>query len=370
MANLHTWLSLSMAPGLGPVLLHRLLAAFGSPEAVLAASKHDLGRVPGIGQKLISQFRPEELATAARAQLTQAARLGVQIIHIQHDDYPEQLRHIYRPPVVLFVKGDVRLLAEPGVAIVGSRAATVYGKKVAREFAAALARAGVTVISGLALGVDGAAHTGALTTGRTVGVLGCGLDCIYPRQHKHLYEQLARHGAIVTENPFGTKPEPFRFPARNRIISGLALGVVVVEAASRSGSLITAQLALEQGREVFAVPGRIDSGKSQGVHRLLRDGALLVHSAEDILEELSGIRARGDIVAPANSEPELTPDEKKIYDLLDVYGLAIDDLIQLSGMRAEKVAELVLLLELKGAVLALPGNIFQRNVEGVKTGKA
>ncbi len=359
MADLHSWLSLSMAPGLGPVLLHRLLAAFGEPAAVLAASEKDLCRVPGVGHAVASGLKPDELAAAADKQLEQAARQQVTILHIQHDAYPELLRHIYRPPVVLFVKGDIELLCQAGVAIVGSRAATVYGRKVAAEFGAALAREGLVVISGVALGIDGAAHSGALTTGKTIGVLGCGLDVVYPRQHRHLYGEISQHGALVTENPFGTSPEPFRFPARNRIISGLSLGVVVVEAAQRSGSLITAGLALDQGREVFAVPGRIDSGKSSGVHKLLQDGALLVSSADEILAELRG----GTPVDKADNSPEdvleLSRDEKKVYGLLDVYGLSIDEIIQLSGMRAEKVAEILLLLELKDAINSLPGNVYQ-----------
>ncbi|MEN8140043.1 MAG: DNA-processing protein DprA [Thermodesulfobacteriota bacterium] len=367
MADLHSWLSLSLAPGLGPTLLQRLLAVFADPATVLTASVKDLAQVPGIGPRLAGKLTREQLAPAADRQIELAQRHGAAILHLGLAEYPEQLRHIHRPPLILFVKGDPKWLSEPGVAIVGSRAATSYGRKMAAELGRELAGAGLVVISGVALGVDGAAHSGALSRGRTVGVLGCGLDVVYPRQHGRLYGEIAASGALVSEYPFGTRPEPFRFPARNRIISGLSRGVVVVEAGSRSGSLITARLALEQGRDVFAVPGRVDSGKSSGAHRLLQEGARLVAGSADVLFELAGLDS-----CPDNDETEqwqLLGDEKKIHDLLDIYGLGIDEIIQLSGMRPEKVAEILLVLELKGAVESQPGNIYMSCDPAPQAGK-
>ena len=359
MTDQHGWLCLALAPGLGPGLAHRLLACYGTPAAILAADKKALLQVPGIGHKSVAGLDYQLLAQEANRQLQQAQQHGVTVVTLDDERYPRLLRQIYRPPLLLFVQGDVAQLDRPAVAMVGSRAATSYGRKMASSLAQELAAAGLTVVSGVALGIDGAAHSGAVQTGKTIGVLGCGLDVVYPRQHKNLYGQIAEQGALVSEYPFATRPEPFRFPARNRIISGLSLGTVVVEAARRSGSLITAQLALEQGRDVFAVPGRIDSARSDGVHKLLQEGATLVSAVEDIVVALAGHREEKND-SPGLVEPRLGNDEKKIYELLDVYGLSIDEVIQLAGMRAEKVAEVLLLLELRGLISAQPGNIFQR----------
>jgi DNA processing protein len=363
MTELHDWLSLYLAPGLGNVLMARLLAVYGEPAAVLQASVKDLCQVPGIGNKLAHAIDAPILRRAADQELAKAEQENVIILPRDDCRYPEPLRHIYNPPGVLYVKGDAALLSTTCIAMVGSRAATVYGTRIAADMACRLARAGITVVSGVALGIDAAAHTGALQGGTTIGVLGCGLDVIYPRQHQKLYAEIAEKGALITEAPFGAKPEAFRFPARNRIISGLSQGVVVVEAARQSGSLITARLALEQGREVFAVPGRIDSVKSCGAHRLLQEGATLVHSVEDIFQELGVGGAQGVNLGGHHEKrlgTALTPEEEKLYGWLDVYPQNIDELIQNSKMAPEKVAELLLLLELKGFVEALSGNQYQK----------
>ncbi len=363
MTDLHDWLSLYLTPGLGNVLMARLLAVYGEPAAVLQSSCKDLCQVPGIGKKLAAAIHDDSLRRAADRELQKALAEKVTILAISDDRYPEFLRHIYNPPAVLYVKGDVELLSTTCVAMVGSRAATVYGTRIAAELARQLALAGLTVVSGVAQGIDAAAHSGALAGGRTIGVLGCGIDVVYPRQHQGLYAEIAAAGTLVSEAPFGARPEAFRFPARNRIISGLSLGVVVVEAARRSGSLITARLALEQGREVFAIPGRIDSLKSSGAHGLLQEGAILVQTVDDILQEL-GFGGGQEAACQGQGEKRLgtalTPEEEKLYGWLDVYPQNIDELIQNSQLAPEKVAELLLLLELKGLVESLSGNLYQK----------
>ena len=363
MTDLHDWLSLCLVPGLGNVLMARLLAVYGEPAAVLRASPKDLRQVPGVGAKLAQAITHSDQKVAAERELEKANRENVTILACDDCRYPELLGHIYDPPAVLYVKGDVELLSSVCVAMVGSRAATVYGTRVANDMAKRLAAEGVTVVSGVALGVDAAAHTGALQSGRTIGVLGCGIDVVYPRQHQKLYEQIIENGALVSEAPFGARPEAFRFPARNRIISGLSQGIVVVEAAQRSGSLITARLALEQGREVFAIPGRIDSAKSSGAHRLLKEGATLVHTADDIFQELGFSSIQEGNLGREDEKrlgTALTLEEKKLYGWLDVYPQNIDELIQKAHMAPEKVAELLLLLELKGLIESLSGNQYQK----------
>ena len=249
----------------------------------------------------------------------------------------------------------------------GSRAATHYGKDIAEQMAGSLSRQGFTIISGLALGIDTAAHNGALAAeGKTIAVLGCGLDIVYPPSNHNLYKSIASAGAVVSEYPLGTKPDSFRFPARNRIISGLSLGIVVVEAANRSGSLITASHALEQGREVFAVPGRIDSVKSAGTHTLLQQGAKLVHSINDIVEEFPAAVFQQRVKDSAGEKEEqvffenLSQEEAELFRFIEVYPRTFDEIVKESGFAAQQTNELLLFLELKGMVQALPGKSYQR----------
>ncbi|MFH1217705.1 MAG: DNA-processing protein DprA [Pseudomonadota bacterium] len=362
-------IALSFTPGLGLRSWNKLLDVFGDPGTVLGAD-HGLIRrqVPGVGEKVIAGIDKDRLRAEAEAEMERASRAGIRIIACGDSEYPELLSDIVDPPVLLYVKGDASLLKSPCLGIVGARASTVYGQRIAADLAGQLCRRGLTVVSGLALGIDAAAHSGALRVkGATVGVLGCGIDVVYPRQNNNLYDEIAEQGALVSEYRLGTLPEPFRFPARNRIISGISLGVVVVEAAKKSGSLITARMALEQGREVFAIPGRIDSRKSEGTHRLLQEGAKLVHSVDDILEEIAHF------VSPASPTKKtetarvgLSAEEEKIFALIDVYPQNIDALIQQSGMTAHKVNEILLLLELKGAVEVLPGRQYQKKGESVE----
>ncbi|MDA3834244.1 MAG: DNA-processing protein DprA [Spirochaetales bacterium] len=361
MDNLRDWLSLYLAPGLGSVLWSRLLAVFETPTNVLQAHSRELQKVPGIGAKLASGIDADRLRSAADAELFMASQKDTNILCFDDPRYPPLLREIHDPPRILYVRGDVSVLSSPCLAMVGSRAATVYGKKIAHDFAQKLAGQGLVVVSGVALGIDGASHLGAVASGRTIGVLGCGVDVVYPKSHRGLYGAIVENGALVSEYPFGVRPEPFRFPARNRIISGLSLGVIVVEAASKSGSLITAELALDQGRDVFAIPGRVDSPKSHGAHRLLQEGAMLAQSVDDIIREL-GFGDRGPGMSQESKKiytTDLTSEEETLYGLLDVYPQTIDDLIVSSGLRPDKMAELLLLLELKGVVEVLPGNQYK-----------
>lgn len=364
-ADAHDWLTLSLLPGLGPTLITRLVDSLGTPAAVLAGGA-EAGRVAGIGPHLTSMLADRQMVGEARsraqAELTALDRMGVNLLTCHCPRYPPLLRSIADAPALLYARGDLGLLSRPAVALVGSRAASDYGRRMARALAAELASRGLTIVSGAAHGIDAEAHHGALEAGGgTVAVLGCGPDVVYPRSHGPLLSTVAAKGLIVSEYPLGTAPEGFRFPERNRIISGLAGGVVVVEATRRSGSLITARLALDQGREVFAVPGRIDSPKSEGPHGLIRQGAHLVRSAEDILEGLAWSSAPPAASIPRTPPvPPLDPEEDHLLAQLDAYGRDIDSLSGLTGLPVEILQPLLLKLELKGLVRQLPGQQFER----------
>ncbi|MBU0485729.1 MAG: DNA-processing protein DprA [Proteobacteria bacterium] len=363
--NLDAWLTLYLTPGLGSAGCRKLVDFFGTPQQVLKTSRDQLLRVPGIRKNVVPLINGPEARNAAEQELIKAQKAGISILTIDDQNYPDLLRNIHDPPVLLYVKGDLNNLSRPCLGIVGSRAASTYGLEVAEKLAGQLAQRGLTIVSGLALGIDGAAHRGALKAkGHTMAVLGCGLDVVYPIQHRQLYSDIPQAGALISEYPLGTKPEGFRFPARNRIISGLSLGVLIVEAAKRSGSLITAHLALDQGREVFAIPGRVDSQKSEGTHRLLQEGAKLVQSVDDILEELNikcEVQFHNSISTLTNPE-SLNQAEKKILTLLDVYPKSIDEIIQETGLTVQKVNESLLLLELKGCIEVLPGKQYKRKI--------
>ncbi|RMF83499.1 MAG: DNA-protecting protein DprA, partial [Nitrospinota bacterium] len=268
------WIGLNLLPRVGRITYQKLLTHFGSPREVLHASKQELLRVKGIGEKMAEEITSFPLEAALKRELANIERYGVQILTLSDPDYPPLLKTIYDPPPVLYVQGNLCLQDQYAIALVGSRTPTSYGRLVAERLAQDLARRQITVVSGLARGIDGCAHRGALKGGgRTIAVAGCGLDIVYPPEHRRLKEQIIKQGACLSEFPLGTQPERMNFPLRNRIISGLSLGTVVVEAGERSGSLITAEWALEQGREVFAVPGNITSAASRGTHKLIKAGA-------------------------------------------------------------------------------------------------
>ena len=374
MANskyLQSWLALHLVPGMGPVTCHKLVVHFGSPDKVLSAGIQDLTAVCRLRRESLAALGDagrENLIALANDEIAQTAEQNITIIAYDDPLYPPLLKNIHGPPVVLYVRGNPEVLNCKGIGMVGSRAATHYGKSIAEQMANSLAGQGFTVISGMALGIDTAAHKGALAAeGGTIAVLGCGLDIIYPPGNHRLYKDIAASGAVVSEYPLGTIPENFRFPARNRIISGLSLGVVVVEAANRSGSLITASLALEQGREVFAVPGRIDSVKSAGTHTLLQQGAKLVHSVNDIVEEFLYTEVQGNKADTAKEKKQkdfsaqLNSEETALLACLEVYPRTIDEIVRESGFSPKKTNELLLFLELKGIVQLLPGNSYQKS---------
>jgi DNA processing protein len=365
MAEILDWVSLSLVPGLGVSGYWRLVDHFGGPDRVLSASPKELLQVPGVRANQIAGLGQAEcLYRRGEQELVQLARSGGKAIIHGDEAYPKLLRQTSDPPPVLYVHGRTELLNGCCLAIVGSRAATAYGRRVAFSLAAHLVEASVTIVSGLAMGIDVEAHEGALSAeGGTVAVLGCGLDVVYPRQNSRIFHRIREKGVLVSEYPLATRPEGFRFPARNRIIAGMSQGVVVVEAAKKSGSLITAQLALDEGREVFAVPGPVDSFKSAGTHWLLKQGAKLVQTAEDVLEELRPERSLGKVDQlgeRAELSPTLDPDALVLLNYLDSSSCARDELIVKSGFSTGRVNELLLFLELDGLVEILPGDELRR----------
>ncbi len=358
------WVALSLVPGLGPVGCRRLLDHFHTPRAVLSASPAELSRVAGVQARQLNNLSTvDEWRRQGERQLQALAAAGACALPLDDPAYPDRLRQLPDPPVVLYLRGNPALLSAPGIAVVGSRAATSYGRRIAFSLAGGVAGAGLTVTSGLALGIDSEAHAGALAVaGNTVAVLGCGLDIFYPPANRQLAQKIAEQGALVSEYPLGTTPESFRFPARNRIIAGLAQGVLVVEATKRSGSLITAQIALDLNREVFAVPGQVDSGKSEGCHWLLQQGAKLVQRVDDILVEIgpaSGQRERpapAPVSLPAGFDPAATA----LFELLEPYPQTRDELLARSGLAPARLSELLLILELEGVAALLPGDRVER----------
>lgn len=373
------WLTLAMTPGVGPYIFKQLLETFGSPEAVLKASPRDLKQAPRIPRGVIESISRIGDLSEAENELGKVRRAGFRLITSQDDDYPPRLGEIHDPPPILWTDGDILKEDNAAVAIVGSRAATEYGRKMSAKLARELAETGITVVSGVAMGIDAAAHAGALAAnGRTIGVLGCGLDIIYPRVNKNLYRQIPGAGALLSEFPLGSEPNRGRFPRRNRIISGLSAAVVVVEAGSRSGAAITARLALEQDRDVLAVPGRAGAEQSKGAHLLLRQGAKLVENGRDILEEilpqLEGFKLRKEVpdgrlplLSDLKKESEqvntadMNGEESLIWELLGRETHHIDMLGRALGWPQPKLTAALLNMELKGLVKQLPGMRYTRN---------
>jgi DNA processing protein len=351
-ADLAAWIRLSLVSGLGGQSLRRLLAAFGLPQQVLAAGRGALARIVSadIAARILSHLD----SPAVDAALEWAAADGHAVLTLADGDYPQPLLETPDPPALLYLHGRRELLARQSLAVVGSRNATPQGISNAEQFARAFSAAGLTIVSGLALGIDAAAHRGALEgAGSTIAVLGTGADILYPQRNRALGERIAREGLIVSEFPLGTPPHGGNFPRRNRVISGLARGCLVVEAALASGSLITARLAAEQGREVFAIPGSIHSPHAKGCHALIKQGAKLVESAQDLLQEL-GIK--GFAAPSAAADPAVTGLLVHLgYDPCD-----IDTLCARSGLTAEAVSAMLLQLELDGKIAGLPGGLYQR----------
>jgi DNA processing protein len=365
-----SWLALTLTPGIAARLSARLLRQFGSPDAVFRASLTGLESCNLPAPVAQALFKKEAFQRAEK-ELAAVQRIGCRLINWTEQEYPRTLLEIYDPPVLLYVRGDPQVLNCASIGIVGTRRPTLYGSQMAERIGRDLAVRGLVVVSGMARGIDALAHKGALSApgGRAVGILGTGIEVIYPKENKKLFEQVLECGALVTEFPIGSHPAPENFPVRNRIVAGLPLGVVVVEGAQYSGSLITARLAMEFGREVFGVPGNVTQPVSFAPNQLIKQGAKLVTCAEDVIEELpTPIRA-----ALAQAEqPEaqqrnlliaasLNDAERKIYELLSSEeSVAIDDVVERSGLNSSEVLATLFDLEMKGIVRQLPGKQFSK----------
>ncbi len=359
--------ALNLIDGVGPVRVRQLLEHFGEASAILGASRSQLLPVRSIGEDTAEAIVNWEKNVDLSAELKRIAEFGCHIVIQTDPEYPELLRQIYDPPIVLYVKGQLLTRDKNAVAMVGSRMTTHYGIEAARKLAYQLAYLGVTVVSGAARGIDTAAHQGAISgKGRTIAVLGTGINLVTPPENATLFEQIAANGAVITQFPFNRPGDKQSFPIRNRIVAGMTLGTVVVEANLTSGALITANFATEYGRQVFAVPGRIDSPRSKGCHELIKKGAKLCEGAEDILSEFEYL------FPPANRPPgasetgvlpalELSENEQKVYDQLNHEETSIDDVIRKSGLPSSAVSVALLSLEMKRLIRQLPGKLFVRN---------
>ena len=363
--SLKNWLALNMVVGVGRTLFHRLVQGFGSPRQVFSASRRDLLGIQGVGGKVADEIKRFDVDLNAERELRLADNEGLRVLTLESPEYSPLLKSIYDPPPILYIKGKALNTIALPLAVVGTRTPSEYGKLVAERLCLKLASAGFSIISGLARGIDTLAHKAALSAGAdTIAVFGCGLGHTYPPENINLRKKIVEQGAILSEFPVFMRPDRNNFPARNRILSGLALGTVVVEAAEKSGALITADFALEQGREVFAIPGNITSPKSKGTNNLIKSGAKLVDSPESILEEL--LPALGESLKAQidNVESKILLDndeEKKIFSLLSLEGRHIDNLIENSNLSPAQVSATLLQMELRGIVRQLSGKMYISN---------
>ena len=364
--SLYPWLALNGIAGLGKVGFARLIERYGSPEKVFQADLEALESIEGIRKNTALAIVKFRRAEKIDRELDELERQKVGVLTLKDPSYPFLLAKIHDPPPYLYYKGAPSRQDGRSLAVVGSRLASPYGIKITERLTWGLSQKGLTIVSGMARGIDTAAHQGALMAqGRTVAVLGSGLDVVYPQENIKLFERIVEAGAVYSEFPLGTLPERQNFPIRNRIISGMSLGVVIVEATLRSGSLITARLALEQGREVFAVPGNVESFKSSGTHSLIKQGAKLVEHAQDILEELHWEEVPKKVepglkIERTERSPSLSPQEKQIWDLLSNEPIHVDQMVRQSGIGISPMLSLLLEMELKGLIKQLPGKYFIR----------
>lgn len=364
MEHLLPWFKLKSVPGIGNYLFKRLIDRFSSPASILEASREDLLEVDGLTLRLATAIKSHRIPDTVKKDIDLVIQKGYDIITLADDVYPPLLLQIPDPPPFLYVYGSLDGCIE-NIAVVGSRNATNYGISTTERLCRDLASLKYKIISGMAQGIDTAAHRGALSgKGQTIAVLGSGLERVYPADNRKLFHQISENGAVISEFPLKTEPEAHNFPRRNRIISGISLGTVVVEATKKSGALITARLAAEQNREVFAIPGSIHSFKSMGTHTLIKEGAKLVERAQDIIEELPAtVKApdKEDQPAPRENKPEqplLSSEESLVYKTLEPYPVHIDDLGRKLSIEPGKLSSILLHLELKGVVLQSPGKLF------------
>jgi DNA processing protein len=366
--KLKYWLALKSIMGIGNALFSALVDNWGTPEAVFSASASKLQTLPGITRKIADAVIGFKSWDKILRELELVRKAGINIVTYQDELYPVKLLEIYDRPVFLYLQG--KLTSDDiNIAVVGSRLASTYGKYTTERISRELAGLGLTVVSGLARGIDSAAHRGALAArGRTIAVLGSGLDIVYPPENKKLFATIIEQGAVISELPLGSPPVAFNFPARNRIISGMSYGVVVVEAGEKSGSLITAKLALEQGREVFAVPGSIDSAGARGTNKLIKQGAKLIENTDDILEEIlpqlekTKVFSASSVSRPEAIKPpaktELSKTDQEIVDIVSGGCLHIDEIITGTGLSPAEISSTLMALELKGLIQQHPGKYF------------
>jgi DNA processing protein len=364
-----SWLAMTMTPGIAARLSARLLREFGSPEAVFKASLRQLEGCNLTAPVAQALFKRQNFWRAEK-EVAEIRRIGCKLVNWTEPEYPQALLQIYDPPVMLYVRGDTQILNAPSLGIVGTRRPTIYGSQMAERMGRDLAARGLTIVSGLARGIDAIAHQGATAAGgRAIGVIGTGIDVCYPKENKKLYEKVLERGAILSELPTGTHPAPENFPMRNRIIAGMPLGVVLIEGKEYSGSLITARLAMEFGREVFGVPGNVTQAVSFAPNLLIKQGAKLVTSAEDVIEELPTpvraalVQAEPMLAEQRNllAESTLSDIQKRLYELLSAEASRqIDDLVETSGLNSSAVLATLFELEMKGFIRQLPGKQFSK----------
>jgi len=370
------WLKLIRADNVGPKTFSKLIVHFGTIDRVLGASVSELTKIEGIGFRSAEQIARTRNRFDARAELELADKLGVWIINLKDKRYPSVLKRIYDPPPVLYIKGSLIKKDNLAIAVVGSRRCSLYGQEQASRFSHLLSSAGFTICSGMARGIDTAAHHGALSAGgRTIAVQGCGLANIFPPENKKLFERIAESGGCISELPLSFEPKSENFPPRNRIIAGLSLGTIVVEAGLRSGALITARMAMENNREVMAVPGKIDSPLSKGAHRLIKQGATLIESVEDVTEALgylgkelkSHVKTEAEKAAKIIDTPlfdisqlNLSEPEKLIYDCLSNEPVHLEQIIAQTDLSPGSISASLVALQLKGIVRQLPGSLFSK----------
>lgn len=363
LAEQDAYIALNSLPGIGVNNFHNLLERFGSAADIFGANGSSLREVDGIGPKTADQIKSCRPQKTADSEKKKAEKKKARIITLLDEDYPANLKTLFASPPVLYVAGEITEEDALAVGIVGTRRATPYGRIITENLAATLAARGLTVVSGLARGVDTFAHRAAIEAGgRTIAVLGCGIDFCYPPENRRLFEKIPEHGAVVSQFSFGTEPEKRNFPVRNRIITGLSIGLVVTEAGEKSGALITAYASLEEGRELFALPGRADSPQSAGTNRLIQKGAKLVTCADDVIEEFPpGVRELLEKSDTGKDEKRLlSGEEEKLLSLLRDSEQHVDYLIEKSGFASGVVLGILLELEIKGAVRQLPGKLFAK----------
>jgi len=367
MTSREALVALNMIEHVGPVRLRQLLEHFGDATAILRASRNELLAVRGIGPEVAETIASWEKNIDLAGELKRIEEFGCSVVTQEDEIYPELLRQIYDPPILLYVKGELRNSDKNGVAMVGSRQTTHYGIEVARKFGYQLGYVGVTVVSGGARGIDTASHQGTLSAkGRTICVLGTGINIVFPSENKELFDRIAASGAVITQYPFNRSADKQSFAIRNRIVAGMTLGTVVVEANLTSGALITSNFAVEYGRQVFAVPGRIDSPRSKGCHELIKKGAKLCEGVEDILSEFEYLFPTSNRL-PAPNETGVLPtltlsdNEQRVYDALTNEPTPIDDVIRHSSLPTSAVSVALFSLEMKRIVRQMPGKLFIRN---------